>query len=70
MVDKGVVTALCAPEMKMIGVSGHVTAAVLPLELALQDTHWALQEAEAALVPVKSRRLRLALMGKHSPLWA
>lgn len=70
MVNKGVVTAFCAPDMKMIGMCGHVTAAVvLCLELALQGTHWALQEAEAALVPVKYRTHRLVLMGELSPRW-
>lgn len=41
--------------MKAIGVSGHVSATIVlaALELALQGTHWALQEAEAALVPIK-----------------
>lgn len=65
MVNKRLVIALCAPDMKMIGMSGHVIAAVvvLCLELGLQDMHWALQEAEVALVPVKYRTHGLALIG-------
>jgi hypothetical protein len=70
VVNKGVVTAFCAPDMKMIGMSGHVTAAVvMRLELALQGMHWALQEAGAALVPVKCRTHRLALMGELNLSW-
>lgn len=41
----------------------------LRLQLALRNMHWTPREAEAALVTVKRKTHRPALMGELSPVW-